>query len=45
VNWHASANAKVMLHIVRTDYDDAITIDGDARSAENALLVQVQLQF
>jgi phosphate-selective porin OprO/OprP len=45
LNWYATANAKVMVHFVHTEYAEEIEFDGDARSSEDALLVQLHLQF
>jgi phosphate-selective porin OprO and OprP len=45
LNWYSTAHTKVMLHFIRTEFADDIVIDGEERGAENALLVQFQLQF
>lgn len=45
LNWYTSANTKVMLHFVHTDYAEEIDFDGESRGSENALIVQLQLHF
>ncbi len=45
LNWYTTANTKVMLHYLHTDYADAIEFDGESRSSEDALLLQLQLHF
>ena len=45
LNWYSTANTKVMLHFVHTDYADAIVVDGESRSSEDAILLQFQLHF
>lgn len=45
LNWYATYNARVRLHVVHTEYSDRIAIGGDNLDSEDALLVQFQLGF
>ncbi len=45
INWYSTVHTKTMLHVLHTDFEDSITIDGDTRSSETALLLQFQVHF
>jgi phosphate-selective porin OprO/OprP len=45
LNWYTTAHTKVMLHFLHTDYEQDILIQGDTWGSEDALLLQLQLQF
>jgi phosphate-selective porin OprO/OprP len=45
VNWYANDHAKVKLNWVHTRFADRILIDGESLKAEDALIVQFQIQF
>ena len=45
LNWYATANARLGVHWIHTEYEDPITLGGDTRDSEDALLVQLQLHF
>lgn len=45
LNWYMTYNARLKLHWLRTVYDDPVTIGGDIRDSEHALLMQAQLNF
>jgi phosphate-selective porin OprO/OprP len=45
LNWYTTAHTKVMLHFLHTQYEQDVTIQGDSRGSENALLLQLQVHF
>jgi phosphate-selective porin OprO/OprP len=45
LNWYSTAHTTVMLHVLYTDYEESIVIDGDSRSSEIAVLLQFQVHF
>ncbi len=45
VTWYANEHAKVKLNWVHTRFSDRIVLDGKSLKAEDALIVQFQLQF
>lgn len=45
INWYATYNARVKLHFLHTRYEEEITLGGESRASENAVLIQFQLHF
>ncbi len=45
LNWYMTYNARLKLHWIHTAFDDPITVAGDTRDSEDALVFQAQLHF
>ncbi len=45
INWYSTAHTKAMLHVLYTDFDGRIVINGESLSAETTLLLQFQVHF
>lgn len=45
INWYLTPHARMLTHLVYTDYEHRITRAGDTRGSETSLLLQFQLSF